>query len=175
MLFDSTLLFFHAGTLYNFTAGEFVNLAALTSVSTCASTVINLGNARDLGIGQGQEMPYVAVSIGTAVTSSCATLTINAQFQGSTNSTLWTTYAETGALTTASLGAGAAVFPLAVPRRPSGTALPLYYQMNLVVGVGANPASVASISTGTIIGGIVLARSDSGGTLDQYASGFSVS
>jgi hypothetical protein len=97
---------------------------------------------------------------------------INAQFQGSTDSVHWTTYAETGASSTASWGAGAAVFPLAVPRRPAGTALPLYYQMNLAItGTSGTPA----ISTGTIIGGIVLARADSAGTLDQYPAGFQVS
>ena len=169
MLFDAGLLFYHAGTVYNFTAGEFVSLVGITN--SCASTVINLGNARDLGIGQGQEMPYVSINVGTAITSSCSSTLINAQFQGSTNSTLWTTYAETGALSTASYAAGAAIFPLAVPRRPSGAGLPLYYRMNLAI---TGNAASESISTGTLLGGIVLARSDSANTLDQYQSGFTV-
>src|SRR6185503_19143480 len=103
MLFDSTLLFYHTGSVFNLTAGEFVSLVGVTAGS--ASSVINLGNARDLGIGNGAEVPNVVVSIGTAVTSSLATMTLNIQFQGSTDSSTWTTYMETGAQTTASFAA----------------------------------------------------------------------
>ena len=169
MLFDSTLLFYHAGTVYNFTAGEFVNIAG--STASCASSVINLGNARDLGIGQGQEIPFIYLTVGTGLTANCSSMLINAQFQGSTNSTLWTTYVESGALSTASYAAGVGVLPLMVPRRPSGAGLPLYYRVNLAI---TGNAASESVSTGTILGGIVLARADSAGTLDQYASGFTV-
>lgn len=169
MLFDATLLFYHAGATYQFTSGEFVNLSGATANST--SAVINLGNARDLGIGPGQEIPQLALTIGAGITSSCASTLINAQFQGSTDSINWSTYAESGANTTASYAAGASVLPIAVPRRPSGAALPLYYRVNLAITGGAG---TAALSTGTIIGGIVLARADSAGTLDQYPAGFSV-
>ena len=170
MLFDSTLLFFHVGTAFNMSASEGLSLVGATATST--STVINLGNPRDLGIGDGAENPEVAVFVGTAITSSCASMLINAQFEGSTDSSTWTVYAESGAASTASYAAGYRVFPLKVPRRPSGAALPLYYRMNLVISGGAG---TAGISTGTIIGGIVLSSANSAGTLDQYASGFSVS
>ena len=168
MLFDSTLLFFHAGTVFNFTAGEFVNLAGATATST--SSVINLGNARDMGLGQGQEIPQIAVVVGTAITSACSSTKINAQFQGSTDSVNWNTYVESGALSTASYAAGYFVLPIAVPRRPDGIALPLYYRMNLVV---TGNALAETISTGTVIGGIVLTRGDN--TIGQYPAGFSVS
>ncbi len=171
MLFDSTLLFYHATTAYNFTAGEFVSLIGVGTASSCASTVINLGNARDLGIGNGPDTPMVELTIGTAVTSSCASTLINAQFQGSTNSTAWTTYAESGANSTASWGVGAQILPINVPRRPTGAALPLYYRVNLVV-TGA--VAGETISTGSIIGGIVLARADSPDTLGSYPAGFTV-
>lgn len=172
MLFDATLLFWHTGSVYQFTSGEFVNLAgALAGSASLVSSVINLGNARDLGIGPGQEIPQLALNVGTAITSSCASTLINAQFQGSTDSVNWTTYAESGANSTASYAAGAAVLPIAVPRRPSGVALPLYYRVNMAITGGAG---TAGLSTGTIIGGIVLARADSAGTLDQYPAGFSV-
>lgn len=169
MLFDSSLLFFHAGTAFSFTAGEFVNVAATTA--SCASTVINLGNPRDLGIGNGPDTPMVSLTVGTAFTSSCSSMLINAQFQGSTNSTLWTTYASTGAASTASWAAGAQILPINVPRRPTGAGLPLYYRVNLAV---TGTLASESVSTGTIIGGIVLARADSPDTLGQYPSGFSV-
>ena len=168
-LYDSTLMLFHASTTWNFTAGEFVSLVGATSSSS--STIINLGNARDLGIGSGQEIPQIALTVGVAITSSSASMLINAQFQGSTNSVLWTTYAETGALSTASFAAGASILQIDVPRRPTGAGLPLYYQVNLAItGTGGTPG----ISTGTIIGGIVLTRGESD-TLGLYPSGFSVS
>lgn len=170
MLFDSTLLFFHTGNVYNFTAGEFVSMAALAAAGSTQSSTINLGNPRDMGVGQGQETPQLALYIGTAITSSDSTATLNVQFQGSTNNVSWTTYVETGTNTTASYGAGAVVLPMDIPPRPQGAGLPLYYRIN------ANWASTpgASISTGTIIGGIVLARDEFARTGAQYPSGFTV-
>lgn len=169
MLFDLGLLFYHAGTGVQLTSGEYVSLATQTANS--ASAVINLGNARDLGIGNGPDTPMLALAIGTGITSTCASMLINVQFQGSTNSTAWTTYAESGAASTASYAAGAQPLPINVPRRPFGAALPLYYRVNLAItgNVLAEP-----ISTGTIIGGIVLDRSDSPDTLGLYPSGFTV-
>lgn len=169
MLFDSTLLLYHAGSGVQLTSGEYVNLATITASS--ASTVINLGNARDLGIGNGPDTPMVALAIGTAITSACQSTLINVQFQGSTNSILWTTYAESGAASTASYAAGAQPLPINVPRRPTGAGLPLYYRVNLAV---TGNALSETISTGTIIGGIVLARADSPDTLGLYPSGFTV-
>ncbi len=169
MLFDSNLLFYHATTAYSFTAGEFVSLVGITSSS--AGAVINLGNARDLGIGNGPDTPMVELTVGTAFTSSCSSMLINAQFQGSTNSTLWTTYASSGAASTASWAAGAQILPINVPRRPTGAGLPLYYRVNVAV---TGTLASESISTGTLLGGIVLARADSPDTLGQYPSGFSV-
>ena len=167
MLFDSTLLLYHSGSAFSLTAGEFSTMAGVTSTS--ASATINLGNARDLGINQGQETPQIAIHVGTAFTSSSASMLINFAFQGSTDSSTWTTYAETGANSTASYAVGYYVLPIAVPRRPSGASLPLYYRMYMTVsGTGGTP----SISTGTLLGGIVLARSDV--TVGQYPAGFVV-
>ena len=169
MLFDSTLLFLHTGSVYQFTSGEFVSFAGVTVSS--ASTAINLGNPRDLGIGQGQEIPQLAIVVGTAVTSSSASMLINTQFQGSTDSVTWTTYAETGPFSTASYAAGANVLPIDIPARPPGAALPLYYRLNFAItGTG----TTVSISTGTFIAGIVLTRDDNPRTLGQYPSGFTV-
>jgi hypothetical protein len=169
MLFDLNLLFYHSGTGEQLSSGEYVNLAGLTAGS--ASTVINLGNARDLGIGNGPDTPMVALSVGTAITSSCQSTLLNFQFQGSTNSVLWTTYAESGAASTASYAAGAQPLPINVPRRPTGAGLPLYYRVNIAQ---TGNALAETISTGSIIGGIVLARADSPDTLGSYPAGFSV-
>lgn len=166
-LLDVNLLFYHTGSAYALTSSEYVNLAGATASS--ASSVVNLGNARDLGIGPGANIPQVVVNIGTAVTSSSSATTLNIQFQGSTDSSNWTTYMETGAATTASFSAGA-TFTFDVPRRPPGAVLPLYYRLNTLLG-----STTSSISTGTILAGIVLAGSESAATMGQYPAGFSVS
>lgn len=166
MLLDSTLLFFHAGTSFNLTAGEYVSLAGVTA--TCSSSVINLGNPRDLGIGPGAEIPNWAVTFGAGVTSSSAGTLVNVQFQGSSDSVNWTTYMETGYAGTASFAAGD-VYTYPVPRRPPGAALPLYYRLNLLLS-----GTTSSLSTGTVLGYIVLDPAEAG-TLGQYPSGFSVS
>jgi hypothetical protein len=176
-LFDSTLIFYHAGGVYNLTSGEFVNMAGQLGTASSASTAINLGNPRDLGIGQGQEIPQVVVVVGASFTSASASQTINLQFQGSTNSTVWTTYYETGASSTANWQAGTQ-YVFDVPSRPVDTlnaaplvALPLYYQLNMVFAGGA----AATISTGTVFAAISLAAAQNAGTLGQYPSGFTVS
>lgn len=166
MIFDINNIFFGTSP---FTAGNYVSLAGLTG--STASTVINLQVAEDMGIGDGVAVPNLAVYIGTGITSASGTATINLQIQGSTDSSNWTTYAESGGLTTASFAANSGpVFPIALPKRPAGAALPQYYRLNVVLA--GNSAS--SISTGTIMAGIVLQRADSDNTLGQYKSGFSV-
>jgi hypothetical protein len=166
MLFDTQNVFFGSAP---YTAGNFQSLATLTASGT-GSTVISLTNARDLGIGDGVAIPKIAVVVGTGITSSSGGLRLNWQFQGSTDSTNWTTYAETGALATSSFTAGSYILPIDVPRRPSGVALPSYYRMNMAVTGITNE----TISIGTIMGGIVDSREDTADTGGQYPSGFTV-
>lgn len=166
MIFDVGLLFYHSGSVYGFTAGEFQSLASITATS--GSLVINLGNARDLGRGSGEAVPKIAVLVGTGITSACTGLRVNAQFQGSTDSTNWTTYIESGALATSSFIAGQYVLPQDVPRIPSGAALPLYYRMNLELSGQGSTA----ISSGSLMGGIVIDRAENNG--GDYPSGFTV-
>jgi hypothetical protein len=175
-LFDSTLLFYHTGNVYNLTAGEFVSVAGIVGTSSSVSTAINLGNPRDLGIGPGAEIPQVVAIVGTAFTSASSSQLINLQFRGSTDSVNWTVYYETTPASTASWQAGTQ-YVFDVPSRPTDpllasqlVALPLYYDLNLnLTGGGA-----ATISTGTILAGIVLAAPQSASTLGAYPAGFSV-
>src|SRR5690348_17828426 len=168
MLFDINNLFWHTGSVYAFTSGEFASMATVTA--TTASQVINMGVAQDLGIGDGMAIPKVACLIGTAFTSSSTGLKLNMAFEGSTDSTNWTTYSETGPFATSSYKAGYWVLPIDVPRRPSGASLPQYYRLNMVF----SGTTVESISSGTILAGLVLQRSDSDDTLGLYKSGFTV-
>ncbi len=167
MLFDSSLIFW--GSAPYASASNFQSLATLTASGT-TSAVINLTNARDMGIGDGVAIPKIAVMVGTGITSSSGGLRLNWQFKGSTDSTNWTTYAETGANATSSFTAGSYILPIDVPRRPSGVALPQYYRMAMAVTGITNE----TITIGTILGGIVLSRDDAVDTLGQYPSGFTV-
>ncbi len=174
MLFDINLLFYKSAVKANaFTAGEYMSLVGSTTGST--GLVINLGNPRDLGQGNaGEFAANVAVYVGTSFSSTCSSMKINAEFQGSTDSVTWNTYAESGPLTTASYQANQAVFPQVVPQRVQGLALPQYYRLNLVVS--GNLVS-ESISTGTLIGGIIIDRDapdNSGIAGGGYPSGFTV-
>lgn len=156
MILDNTLLFSSAQSL-------------VTSTSVASTTVINLSNSRDLGLGGGL-MPKVFGTVGTGITSACTSATLTVQFQGSTDSTNWTTYIETNAMTTAGLSASSMIFEFDVPSRPNGAALPQYLRLNYVVG----STITATISTGTITAGIILDAAESQRTLGQYASGFTV-
>lgn len=167
MIFDVNNLFFHTGSAFAFTAGEFVSLVGTTETGI-GSTVINLTNARDMGIGD-YSPPKVALEIGTAITTANTTATIQFRFQGSTDSSNWTTYVQSDWLTTASLTASSQVFMIDVPPVPPGVSLPQYYRIFIDVD---NTAGTQTISTGTIIGGIVLQRDNA--YPPSYPSGFTV-
>lgn len=170
MIFDINTLFWHTGNVYAFTNGEFYSLVG--TASTTASPAINLGVQEDLGIGDGEFIPKLAILVGSGgITSTCGSFRINAQFQGSSDSINWTTYIETGATSTASYTAGAWILPQDVPRRNFGNFLPQYYRVNLVL---SGNGSSETISTGSVLGGIVIQRSDWDDTGKQYGSGFTV-
>lgn len=166
MNFDKGLLFFGSSPYQS--VSDYTSIVGTTSTGITSST-IDLGVAMDMGIGDGEAIPKLALYVGTAITSSSASLTVNVQFQGSTNSTTWTTYAESGATTTATLTAGSKLFPIDVPHRAAGAAMPRYYRLNIDVGPSG---AAASISTGSLFGGIVLQRTDN--PVGRYPAGFSV-
>lgn len=163
MFADSNLIFFGSAP---YTAGNFASLAGLTT--STGGNVINLTTPEDMGIGDGEAVPKLACYIGTGITSASASLNLNFQFQGSTDSSNWTTYVETGALTTTSLIANAKVFAVDVPHRAAGASLPQYYRLNIT----ASGNGVASVTIGTVFAGIVIQRDDS--PVGLYRSGFTV-
>lgn len=165
MLFDVNNVFWGTAP---YTQGNFTSLVGLTGTTTSASTVINLLTPEDMGIGDGEAVPKLAIYIGTGVTWATATGTLQMAFQGSTDSSNWTTYVQTPATSTASWTAGSQILPIDVPKRPAGVSLPQYYRLQLTTSGGVN------ISSGTILAGIVIQRSDSADTLGLYKSGFTV-
>lgn len=124
---------------------------ALTA--TAASTnVVDLVNARDMGRGDANgSTPKLMVLVTTAFSSTnSGTLTV--QFQGSTDNSTFTTYAESRAYTAGELTAGNRLFDVDVPRPSGGAALPRYLRLNYVV---AN-----AFTAGAVTSAIVLGRQD---------------
>lgn len=178
MLFDVNNLFWHTGSAFAFTAGEFTSLVGVAT--TTQSPVINMGTRQDWGIGDGEFVPKLMIVLGTGITSASASMLLNMQFQGSTNSTTWTTYAETGTASTASYVAATTSFnqanfilPIDLPPRPSGlvTSMPQFYRLQLATSA---TDGTATISAGTILAGIVIQRDDATQTMGQYPANFSV-
>lgn len=138
MLIDQTLLF--DGT-FSVTTGLWTGAAVFSNGTSVASTnVVDLTNARDLGTGRAGMQIAINVIVTTAFTggTSC-----NFQFQGSTDSTTWTTYAETGAIAVASLALAAHVLRVPVPARPSFASLPRYWRLNYTC--------VGNVTAGSVI------------------------
>lgn len=102
--------------------------------NAASDNIVDLLNARDLGVGDGPAVQVIA-SVNTAfATTNSGTLQV--QFQGSTDSSTWTTYVETPAMAAGGLTAGARIAAFDVPHRTPGAALPRYYRLNYVVGTG---------------------------------------
>jgi hypothetical protein len=128
MFIDNYLLFDPAGT-------------AIT-VSAPSANVLDMLNARDMGIGadDGPEL-NVFVNIQQTFTAAGAA-TLNVQLQSSTDNATWQTIAQTGALAKAGLTANSyiAKFPLPpsdqVTPEGGGPILPRYYRLNYVVATG---------------------------------------
>jgi len=157
---------------------SFSQAQAITTASVASSNVSaldlsggnsNIGNAtrfgEDLGVGDGINVPKIVVSVSTAfATASGATL--NMQFQGSTDSSSWTTYIESGAVGAAALTKGAAwVFDW--PRKAMGAALPRYVRMYYTLGTG-------TFSSGTVEANVVLNPDGWVQFADQYPANYVV-
>jgi hypothetical protein len=157
---------------------SFSQAQAITTASAASTNVTaydesggntNIGNATrfgaDLGVSEGMNKPKVVVSIPTAFTSTNSA-TLNFQFQGSTDSSTWTTYIESGAIAAASLTAGTAwVFDW--PRKAIGAAMPKYVRMYYALATG-------QMTTGTINANVVLNADGWVGIADQYPANYVV-
>jgi hypothetical protein len=157
---------------------QFSSAQAVTTVSTASTTITaydesggntNIGNATrfgaDMGVSEGMNKPKIVVGIPTAFTSTNSA-TINFQFQGSTDSSTWTTYIESGALAATVLTAGATwVFDW--PRKALGAAMPRYVRMYYALGTGV-------MTTGTVNANVVLNADGWVGIADQYPANYVV-
>lgn len=100
-----------------------------TGATQPSTNVIDLLNARDLGIGDDPSLTLAVYVTTTFSTTDSATLTV--QFQGSTDNSTFTTYAESPAIAAASLVAGAKIAAFDWPlRNLEATGLPRYIRLN---------------------------------------------
>lgn len=131
MILDGLLLF---STAQNITTSD---------VST---NVIDLQNARDMGIGDDPSLKVLVV-VTTAFTSTDGTLTITAQ--GSTDNSTFDDYVSSKAMTAGTLTKGKAfVFPIDWPATPAPFSLPRYLRLNYTV---ANTAFTPGAVTATLV------------------------
>lgn len=169
-ILDQNLVFSSAQSLAVTTSTPSTNVIDLsggTNFQWGPNSTTNGGSlpfGEDLGIGDGEAMPKVIAYIGTALTTTNSA-TLNIQFQGSTDSSNWTTYVETGTLAASLLTAGAKVAAFDWPHRQIAAALPRYVRLNYAVATGV-------FTTGTISAYIGLQRFD--WPLGLYPAGFTV-
>lgn len=115
---------------------------ALTSTGTTPSTnVVDLGDARDLGVADPRIGIYVTV--GTAFTSGGAG-TLQIKVQGSADNSTWDDYALSPVYALADLVAGAKLMNWKLMERPADIPLPRYLRLAYVVGTAAMTAGTVN-------------------------------
>lgn len=170
MILDNTLVFSNAQSAA-FTADtpstNVIDLSGGTLFQWGPNATTQGGSlpfGEDLGIGDGEAFPKVGVYVGTAITTTDSA-TLNIQFQGSTDSSFWETYIETGPLAASLLTAGAAIAKLDWPHRKVASKMPRYVRLNYDIATG-------TFTAGTLSAYVMLQRDD--WPLGLYPSGFTV-
>lgn len=143
MIFDSLLL---------------LDTAAAITSSRASTNVIDLGNARDMGIGNRQNLKFLCMVTTTFTSTAAGTLTV--AYQGSTDNSAWTTYAQSIAYASTALVAGTYLLAMDIPRNGITDR---YIRANYV-------NATATFSAGAVTCGLLLDRQDA----VQYPSGFTV-
>jgi len=108
-----------------------------------STNVIDLTVQEDIGDGSGQADLEIIVQVATTMTATTTTATLTCAFEGSTNSTTYTIFAQSDAISTASLTQGTQILNIKVPMRRLviGDAKPRYlklvYTCSATFGAGA--------------------------------------
>ena len=150
LILDRNLLF--DGTVTTATGAlNGVNITTTSVGTQTSSNIIDLVNARDMGMATDGNPPRLLVLVQTAfVSTGAGTLTI--LFQGSTDSTNWTTYAQSPAIASGTLVAGATLLNIDLPGiLPQTGALPRYLRLAYAVGTQV-------FTVGALISAITLSR-----------------
>lgn len=134
------------------TAGVAGSVDVPTTGTQQSTNIIDLVNARDMGIGDDPALKLLC----TVKTTFTAGTSLQVQFQGAPDNVgspgTWTTYAESAAVLEADLIAGRYLLPMDVPRPPPGVPLPRFYRLQYV--------SAGTHSTGGVFAALVLDRAD---------------
>jgi len=134
------------------TAGTAGSVDVPTTGTQQSTNIVDLVNARDMGIGDDPAMKLLC----TVRTTFTAGTSLQVQFQGAPDNAgspgTWTTYAESAAVLEADLIAGRYLLPMDIPRPPPGVPLPRFYRLQYV--------SAGTHSTGGVFAALVLDRAD---------------
>lgn len=152
-------------------ANLLLDTAAAITTSTNSTNIIDLGVARDMGIGDDDQItPKIMCLVQTAFTTTNSG-TLQVGVQGSTDNTTWDTYVSSPAYAAAALTQGARLLDIDMPRPAAGKALPRYLRLSYTVGTGV-------FSAGAVTAAVVLGRGDhivsAAGYQSGYPSGFTV-
>lgn len=134
------------------TAGT-VSSDSPTTGTQNSTNIIDLVNARDLGVGDDPAMK-ILVEVTTAFTvgTSLQIELQGAPDNGSGSPGTYTTYASGPVIAEANLTVGATLMDLDLPRKAAGAALPRFLRIRYV--------TVGTHSTGAVYGALVLDRQD---------------
>lgn len=146
---------------------SFETAATFTAITTSrvSTNVLDMLNARDMGIGT-PDLDLVILSNGLFAAAGAATLQV--QFQGSADNSTYFTFAETPALSIATLNtiglapAANYILPISLPQRVAGATLPRYYRLNFIVATGP-------FTAGALQAYLALAKDD----IVTYPAGYS--
>ena len=135
------------------TAGVAGSADTLTTGTQQSTNVIDLVNARDMGIGDDPALKLLCV-IKTTFTGGTS---LQVQFQGAPDAGggtpgTYATYAESAAVLEADALAGRYLLPMDIPRPPPGVPLPRFYRLQYV--------SAGTHTAGSVFGALVLDRQD---------------
>ncbi len=139
--------------------------AALVTSTAVSTNIVDLVNARDIGVGDDPAMKIMVLVTTAITTTNSATLTVSAQ--GSTDNSTWSTYASSPAYAAATLVAGTRLFDIDWPRPAAGLATPRYLRLNYTVGTGI-------FSAGAVTAALVLDRDDRVNAAGAYPPGIRI-
>lgn len=131
-------------------------VTGFTAGGVASTNVIDLVNARDMGMGDSPALKVMVLVTANFTTTGTASTTMTINFQGAPTNTAgaaWVTYAGSAALASASLTSGTIYSFDVPPINPDSGPLPRFLRLQYVLG---GPGS--TFSAGSVISGIVLNR-----------------
>lgn len=138
----------------------FDNAVALTATRD-STNVLDLQNARDLGIGDGPTLKLFVDATSALLSAGATTLTV--ALSGSTDNSTYTVMAQSPAIAKAALTTGTRIWSIDMPRTVAGQSLPRYLKLVYTV-------AVSDFTGGSVSAGLVLDRQD----VVQYSAGITI-